>query len=410
MVSSRVIKEIKQKYGRVQAELDERGRRIWAATEALALGHGGVVAISRATGLGRNTIQRGCKELKTTRRHSAVVSFRRIRRAGAGRRPLIDIDADLLGALEAMVEPTTRGDPMSPLRWTCKSTRHLAETLSKQGHPVSHTKVAQLLEYLEYSLQGNRKVKEGESHADRDAQFEYINKLAKRFQKRGQPVISVDTKKKELIGDFANKGREYHPKGQPEKVRTKDFIDKKLGKGIPYGVYDLFANAGWVSVGKDHDTAAFAVQTIGQWWKQMGRKVYPKARELLIVADGGGSNGSRNRLWKVELQGLADELRQTIHVCHYPPGTSKWNKIEHRMFNHITQNWRGRPLVSHEVMVNLIASTTTKQGLKIRARLDQRKYPTGIKVTDEQMNELNMKLADFHGKDWNYSIKPRQYT
>ncbi len=409
MVSSRVIKEIKEKYGRVQSELDERGRRIWAATEALALGHGGVVALSKATGLGRNRIQRGCKALKTSRRGRAVASVRRIRRAGAGRRPLTDIDPDLLDALEAMVEPTTRGDPMSPLRWTCKSTRHLAEALSKQGHPVSHTKVAQLLEHLEYSLQGNRKVKEGASHPDRDAQFDYINKLAKTFQKRGQPVISVDTKKKELIGDFANKGREYQPKGQPEKVRTNDFMDKKLGKGIPYGVYDWLANAGWVSVGKDHDTAAFAVQTIGRWWKQMGRKVYPKARELLIVADGGGSNGSRNRLWKVELQGLADELRQTIHVCHFPPGTSKWNKIEHRMFNHITQNWRGRPLVSHEVMVNLIASTTTKQGLKIRARLDQRKYPTGIKVTDEQMNELNMKPADFHGKDWNYSIKPR-YT
>ena len=336
-----------------------------------------------------------------------IVSVRRIRRPGAGRRPLTDIDPDLLDALKTMVEPTTRGDPMSPLRWTSKSTRHLAEALTKQGHPVSHTKVAQLLEHLDYSLQGNRKVKEGTSHPDRDAQFEYINTLAKTFQRRGQPVISVDTKKKELIGDFANKGREYQPKGRPEKVRTNDFMDKKLGKGIPYGIYDWFANAGWVSVGKDHDTAAFAVQTISRWWKQMGRRVYAKARELLIVADGGGSNGSRSRLWKVELQGLADELHLTIHVCHFPPGTSKWNKIEHRMFNHITQNWRGRPLVSHEVMVNLIASTTTRQGLKIRARLDQRKYPTGIKVTDEQMNQLNIKPADFHGKDWNYSIKPR---
>jgi hypothetical protein len=327
---------------------------------------------------------------------------------GGGRKPLTDKDSGLLSLLDSLVEPTARGDPMAPLRWTCKSTRRLAAELTRQNHAVSHTKVAQLLDYLGYSLQGTRKTMEGISHPDRNAQFEYINEQVKVFQGRDQPVVSVDTKKKELVGDFANKGREYQPKGQPEKVRVHDFADKELGKVIPYGVYDLTTNSGWVSVGIDHDTAQFAVQTLRRWWLQMGSKLYPHARELLIAADGGGSNGSRCRLWKIELQHLADEIGLTISVCHFPPCTSKWNKIEHRMFSHITENWRGRPLISHEVMVNLVASTTTKAGLKIRAELDQNQYPTGIKVTDEQMKDLNLHPADFHGEDWNYTIKPRK--
>jgi|SRR5215471_2600381 len=400
------MKSLQEKYEFLRSELDERGRRLWAASEALALGRGGIVTVARATGLAERTIRRGQRELRRPVPSVAVAS-RRVRRPGGGRTRLVDEDPMVVGALEALVEPTARGDPRSPLRWTCKSTRRLAEELTRQGHRISHTKVAQLLEGLGYSLQGTRKTKEGATHPDRNAQFEYINEQVQAFQRRGQPVVSVDTKKKELVGDFAHGGREYQPKGQPEKVRVYDFVDTDLGKAIPYGIYDLTANCGWVSVGLDHDTAQFAVATLRRWWQQMGRKVYRRARELLITADGGGSNGSRCRLWKVELQRLADETGLTITVCHFPPGTSKWNKIEHRMFCHITENWRGRPLINHEVIVSLIANTTTKAGLRIKAALDAGPYPTGLKVTEEQMRTLNLHPADFHGEDWNYLIKPR---
>lgn len=406
MVPAMAVETIRKKYDILRDELDERACRIWAVTEAEALGHGGVVAVARATGIGRSTIWRAQKEVEQLRR-GPVEGARRIRRAGGGRKPLSEYDPELVVALDALVEPTTRGDPMSPLRWTSKSTRKLAEELTAQGHRVSHAKVGQLLEQLGYSLQSTRKTKEGDSHPDRDAQFAYINEQVKSFQKQGQPVVSVDTKKKELVGDFANGGREYQPEGQPEKVRVYDFIDKKLGKAIPYGIYDQTSNSGWVSVGTDHDTAQFAVETLRQWWYKMGREVYPLAHELLITADGGGSNGSRVRLWKVELQRFADETGLNIKVCHFPPATSKWNKIEHRMFCHITENWRGRPLINHEVIVNLIANTTTKTGLRIEAQLDKNKYPTGIKVADKQMKELNLQPDDFHGKDWNYKLMPR---
>jgi hypothetical protein len=376
---------------------------LWAATEALALGRGGVTAVAAATGLRRNTIRAGIGELRAG---GSVVPEQRVRAPGGGRKALAAGDPALLRDLEALVEPVTRGDPMSPLRWTCKSTRQLAAELSGRGHPVSHQTVAELLRALRYSLQGNRKTREGAAHPDRDAQFAHINAQSAAFQERGQPVISVDTKKKELVGDFKNGGREWRPVGQPEAVRVHDFVDRDLGKAIPYGVYDLAANRGWVSVGTDHDTPAFAVQTVRRWWEQMGRPTYPAAAELLITADGGGSNGRRARLWKTELQRLADETGLRIAVCHFPPGTSKWNKIEHRMFCHITQNWRGRPLVSHEVIVQLIGGTTTRAGLTIRAGLDTGTYPTGVKVTDTELAGVQLEPAEFHG-EWNYSINPR---
>jgi hypothetical protein len=401
-----MINAIKRKYDLLGAELEERSRRLWAATEASELGHGGIVVVARATGLSERTIRRGCQELHN-RSSSVGPLFGRRRRPGGGRRALKVHDPALLAALEALVEPTTRGDPMSPLRWTCKSTRKLAKALTSQGHPISHTAVAHLLTALDYSLQGTRKTQEGGSHPDRDAQFRYINKQVQAFQKAGQPVISVDAKKKELVGDFAIAGREYQPHGQPERVRVYDFPDPVLGKVCPYGVYDMTTNTGWVSVGIDHDTAQFAVASIRRWWLHMGRPLYADARKLLITADGGGSNSSRSRLWKVELQGLADESGLHIHVCHFPPGTSKWNKIEHRMFCHITENWRGRPLIDHEVIVQLIGSTTTDTGLTIHAELDQNSYPTGIAISDQQMEELNLSRAKFHGNDWNYIIKPR---
>src|SRR5712692_1715376 len=399
------MKSLQEKYELLCPELDERGRRLWAASEALALGRGGIVTVAQATGLGERTIRRGQRELRRPAVSVAVAS-RRVRQPGGGRKRLVDEDPQVVGALEALVEPTARGDPRSPLRWTCKSTRRLAAELTRQGHRLSHTKVAQLLEGLGYSLQGLRKTKEGATHPDRNAQFEYINEQVQVFQRRGQPVVSVDTQKKELVGDFAHGGREYQPKGHPEKVRVYDFVDKDLGKAIPYGIYDLTANCGWVSVGLDHDTAKFAVATLRRWWHQMGRKVYRKARELLLTADGGGSNGSRCRLWKVELQRLADETGLTIMVCHFPPGTRKWNKIEHRMFCHINENWRGRPLVSREVVVNLIGHTTTKTGLAIRSALDEHSYPTGREVTAEQMESLALKQEKFHG-EWNYTLRPR---
>jgi hypothetical protein len=398
---------VAEKYDALRGVMDEQMRRLWAATEARALGYGGVSTVARAIGLTRPTITSGMKELGDAKRRVPLVSKHRVRREGAGRRRVTDSDAGLRPALEELVEPATRGHPMSPLRWTCKSVRVLAGELTRQGHTVSHQTVAEVLQHLGYSLQANRKTREGAGHPDRNAQFEHIARRAKEFQKRGQPVISVDTKKKELVGDFKNAGQEWHPKGRAPSVRVHDFQDDELGKAIPYGVYDLGANAGWVSVGIDHDTPEFAVESIYCWWRQMGRKTYPEARELLITADGGGSNGSRARLWKVALQRMADATGLKISVCHFPPGTSKWNKIEHRMFCHITRNWRGRPLESLEVVVNLIASTTTAKGLRVRAALDTDEYPTGIKVDDSMMATLQLTPDKFHG-DWNYAIAPAE--
>jgi hypothetical protein len=377
---------------------------LWAAAEARALGYGGVSVVARAVGLTRPTITAGMKELGKVS-EQPVAPAHRVRRAGAGRPRLTDSDLGLRPALEELVEPATRGDPRSALRWTCKSVRTLAAELRRQGHAVSHQTVSEVLHGLGYSLQANRKTREGAEHPDRNAQFEHIAQRAKQFQQRRQPVISVDTKKKELVGDFKNGGREWHPRGQPPRVRVHDFLDDELGKAIPYGVYDLGANAGWVSVGTDHDTPEFAVESIYCWWRQMGRKTYPAAQELLITADAGGSNGSRTRLWKVALQRMADATGLKISVCHFPPGTSKWNKIEHRMFCHITRNWRGRPLESLEVVVNLIAGTTTSKGLRVRAALDTDPYPIGVKVDDATMAALHLIPDEFHG-DWNYAITP----
>lgn len=400
-----VIQGIESRYAALAPLLDERMRRHWAAAEAQAYGWGGVRAVSRAIGMSPNTIVKGITELAAWREDPKVGLTTRLRGKGGGRRSATQADPGLAEALERLVNPATRGDPMSPLRWTCKSTAQLAAELRRQGHPISPRTVGRLLKADGYSLQSNRKTKEGGDHPDRNAQFEHINATVMKFQRQGQPVISVDTKKKELVGEFKNGGREWQPQGEPEQVLVHDFLDKDLGKAIPYGVYDISENQGWVSVGMDHDTARFAAEAIRRWWKKMGAKRYPNAKGLLITADGGGSNGSRCRLWKIALQELAVRLQFPIHVCHFPPGTSKWNKIEHRMFCHITQNWRGRPLVSHEVIVNLIASTATRTGLKIRAELDPAIYPTGIKVSDEELAAVNLERNKFHG-DWNYTILP----
>ena len=408
MSASNMVEAIQRKYHALRAELDERTRRLWAASEAMELGHGGGAAVAKATGLAESTIRCGRRELGQARVSAARRAVaRRVRQPGGGRKAVAEQDPALVTVVEGLVDPVTRGDPMSPLRWTCKSTRKLAEELTAQGHPVSHTTVAQVLEALGYSLQGTRKTQEGSAHPDRNAQFEHINQQVQAFQQRGHPVVSVDAKKKELVGAFANAGREYQPQGQPERVRVYDFVDKHLGKANPYGVYDLTAHEGWVSVGTDHDTAQFAVETLRRWWHHLGHATYPKAQELLLTADGGGSNGSRSRLWKLELQRLADETGVALTVCHFPPGTSKWNKIEHRLFCHSTENWRGRPLISHEVIVNLIANTTTATGLRIRAALDTQTYPTGLKVSTQQMQDLRLQPASFHGKDWNYTLSPR---
>jgi hypothetical protein len=406
MQDSFVIRQIQSRYRSLEPLMDERMRRQWAATEAQEYGWGGLSAVSIAIGMSRNTIRKGMEELAVRKKRPRAKIDSGIRKKGGGRKRLTESYPKLAEALERLVDPMSRGDPMSPLRWTCKSTYDLADELTLQGHQISPRTVGTLLKMAGYSLQSNRKTKEGGCHPDRNAQFEHIAKTVRRFQRRGQPVISVDTKKKELVGEFKNGGREWQPKGEPEEVNVYDFPDDELGKVIPYGVFDVSQNEGWVSVGIDHDTAEFAVQAIGRWWKKMGRKRYPNAKELLITADGGGSNGSRCRLWKVALQELAVRLKMPIHVCHFPPGTSKWNKIEHRMFCHITQNWRGRPLVSHEVIVNLIANTTTRTGLKIRAELDRGDYPTGIKISDTELNLLNLKLGKFHG-EWNYALLPK---
>jgi hypothetical protein len=401
------LEGVRSRYELLRPVMDERLCRLWAAAEARILGHGGISQVARATGMMRKRVAAGLRELEQIAKDPLAGDRprSRIRRPGGGRKPLTQQDPTLLSDLDALVDPVTRGDPQSPLRWTCKSTAQLAAELRRQGHQVSERKVAYLLREQKYSLQANRKTQEGASHPDRERQFQQINASTQAFQQRGQPVVSVDTKKKELVGPFKNGGREWQPSGAPQAVNVHDFPDPELGKAIPYGVYDVTANAGWVSVGMDHDTAQFAVESLSNWWRQMGREAYPEARELLVMADGGGSNGARLRLWKMALQRLADETDLRITVCHFPPGTSKWNKIEHRMFCHITRNWRGRPLVSHEVIVNLIGSTTTATGLTIRADLDSNLYPTGIRVTDEEMATVRIQKADFHG-DWNYTVIP----
>jgi hypothetical protein len=403
MTRDEQVELIRHKYAPLAPLLNERTRRCWAATEAHALGYGGISRVAEALGIARGTIHAGLVEVQA--RQTAVVP-KRIRRVGGGRQKLTEKDLELEDALNRLVEPTTRGDPESPLRWTCKSTTRLAQELEKAGHPISQRSVCSLLHAQQYSLQANRKTREGSTHPDRDAQFQYINASVKQFQRAHQPVISVDTKKKELVGNFKNPGREWQPKEAPEKVNVHDFADPQLGKVLPYGVYDLAANAGWVNVGIDHDTAEFAVESIRRWWAHMGKERYPQARKLLITADCGGSNGSRTRLWKVSLQQFADEVQMPIHVCHFPPGTSKWNKVEHRLFCFITQNWRGRPLLSRATVVNVIATTTTQHGLTVRAMLDEHSYETGKKVADEELAALRLKPKPFHG-EWNYCLLPR---
>jgi hypothetical protein len=406
------LEAIRERYFRLRPFLDERTARLWAANESLAAGTGGVTLVARATGLARSTLGYGRQELRAAAAPTEQAALRggrrvRVRRPGGGRKQHSEKYPGLVEALEALVDPLARGDPESPLRWTTKSTYKLAATLQAQGFAVSAGTVGTLLKERNYSLQGNRKIREGAPHSERDAQFEHINAQATAYQAAGQPVVSVDTKKKELVGDFANGGREWQPSGCPEEVRTHDFADPARGKGIPYGVYDLAANNGWVSVGTDHDTAEFAVATLRRWWEQMGRERYPAATQLLITADGGGSNGSRLRLWKVALQQWADTSGLILSVCHFPPGTSKWNKIEHRMFSEITKNWRGRPLESHEVIVDLIANTRTDTGLTIQAALDEGTYPTGKKIGDAEMAALALERDPFHG-EWNYTLRPRR--
>ncbi len=408
------------KFKALSTRLDEATLRLWAAAEARSLGRGGVSVVAKVAGLSRTTVYAGLAEIEAAGKAKskgarkaaaqplpAAAAHKRIRAPGGGRKRLVDLDGSLLADLDALVEPTSRGDPMTPLRWTCKSTTRLAAELARSGHRVSQRTVCDLLAQLNYSLQSVRKTREGGQHPDRDAQFQYIATMVTKFQRQRQPVISVDTKKKELIGDFKNAGREWHPQGQPEQVRVHDFIDDDLGKVAPYGVYDVTANVGWVSVGIDHDTAEFAVQSIRHWWFEMGQPMYKQAKRLLITADCGGSNGYRVRLWRLQLQRLADELGLEVQVCHFPPGTSKWNKIEHRMFCHITENWRGRPLRSLGVIVSLIGSTRTEAGLKIQAELDNSPYGIGTKVSDEQLAAVRIKKDDFHG-EWNYTISPKK--
>ena len=394
---------IEARFKRLRGVLDERSRRLLVAAESEAMGGRRISTVSKATGVSRQVIRQGIAELK----ESAVLPERRIRRSGGGRKSAVELDPSLKTDLEELLESTTRGDPESPLRWTCRSVRNLEAELKSSGHSVSHQVVADLLHELEYSLQANRKTSEGASHPDRNAQFEYVNSKVKRYLNGKEPVISVDTKKKELIGDFKNGGKELRPKGDPEKVRVHDFLIPELGRANPYGIYDIGLNTGWVSVGVDHDTAEFAVESIRRWWRSMGQQAYPKATSLLITADGGGSNGSRVRLWKLELQKFADETALSIAVSHFPPGTSKWNKIEHRLFSRITQNWRGKPLISLEVIVSLIAATRTTTGLKVHSELDTRSYPKGVKVSDKDIAQLNLRRDQFHG-EWNYEIHPRK--
>ncbi|MGH7592402.1 MAG: ISAzo13 family transposase [Gemmatimonadales bacterium] len=401
-----ILSGIKERYTILRGQLDERARRLLVAAESRSAGRGGISAVSRATGVSRVVIREGIAELKKPKE----LRPGRIRRAGGGRKKSTERDPRLKADLEELLEATTRGDPMSPLRWTCRSVRNLEAELKRKGHSVSHQVVADLLHEMDYSLQDHNKTKEGGDHPDRNAQFEYLNDKVKRYLSWKEPVISVDTKKKELVGEFKNGGKELRPKGNPEQVRVHDFPIPELGRVNPYGIYDISHNAGWVNVGVDHDTAEFAVESIRRWWRSMGQQIYGKATRLLITADGGGSHGSRVRLGKRELRKLADETGLRIAVCHFPPGTSKWNKIEHRLFSRITQNWRGKPLISLEVIVNLIAATVSKPGLKVHAELDTRIYPKGVKVADAEIAQLNLIRDDFHG-EWNYEIHPHdQFT
>jgi transposase len=393
---------IGERFRALAGEFNERQRRLWAAAEARSCGRGGIEATARATGIHQDTIRKGIRELESGERLPAG----RVRRAGGGRKALTETDPTLLSDLKGLVEADTRGDPESPLLWTAKGVRQLAAALRDRGHKVHFATVAKLLRGLGYSLQANRKTKEGASHVDRDAQFQKINETVKAALGAGEPAISVDTKKKELVGDFKNGGREWRPQGTPELVRTHDFKDKQLGKAIPYGIYDLANDEGWVNVGIDHDTAQFAVASIQGWWEHLGRRRFPDAKTLTITADCGGSNGNRTRLWKTELQRLADETGLEIQVCHFPPGTSKWNKIEHRLFSFISRNWRARPLVSLEVIVNLIGATTSRTGLEVYAQLDERAYPDKVKVSDAELSAVKLKHGAFH-PEWNYTIKPR---
>ena len=395
----RVERALVTKYRSLFDHLDERQRRLVAAADATQLGRGGVSTVARCAGLSRPTIHKGLQELAR-----APLPAGRVRRPGAGRRPLLAVNPALRVALERLIDPATRGDPMSPLRWTSKSTRHLAEVLTKAGHAVSHETLAKVLHELGYSLQAATKTVEGTQHPDRNAQFEYISRLTTRYWRQGWPVISVDTKKKELVGKYHQAGREWRPLGTPEKVLVHDFPDPTVNKAVPYGVYDVGQDLGWVNVGTDHDTASFAVESIRRWWRSMGGPLYPAADRLLICADAGGSNGHRSRLWKVEVQRFASDAALAVTVCHFPPGTSKWNKIEHRLFSHITMNWRGRPLVSHDVIVNLIGATKTASGLRVKARLDKRRYPLGVEVPDEELDAVQLARHRVHG-DWNYTIR-----
>jgi len=407
MQDAKALERIRQKYTSLEPVMDERVRRHWAACEATAHGRGGVSLVAFAIGMSRNTIAQGQRELEERQRHPDAPVGERIRAVGGGRKPITETDPTLLADLDCLVDPVSRGDPESPLRWTSKSTRKLAEELQRQDHIVSDRTVAALLIECGYSLQANRKTTEGKQHPDRNAQFEYIHRQVLSLRRRGEPVISVDTKKKELVGEFKNSGQEWQAKGEPDKVKVHDFPDPKQGKAVPYGVYDLTTNEGWVSVGINHDTAQFAANSVLRWWKEMGAKRFPRAGELMITADGGGSNSSRSRLWKVALQGLADATGLTLKVCHFPPGTSKWNKIEHRMFSFITKNWRGRPLASYAAIVNLIGNTTTAKGLIVKAALDETQYETGIKVSDEELAKVLLTRSKFHG-EWNYIIRPRK--
>jgi len=388
-----------QIFSMVLPQLDERQRRVLLGAHAKVLGHGGIARVAEASGMSRPTVIKAVQELETS-----SLATGRVRRPGGGRKRAEDKNPKLMAALEDLVDPDSRGDPMSPLRWTCKSTRQLATILTEQGHPVSHRVVGELLHALGYSLQANAKTEEGGQHPDRDAQFRYLNEQVREQLRLDLPVLSVDTKKKELVGNFKNPGREWQPKGEPERVKVHDFVEPE-GRAIPYGIYDLGRDAGWVSVGQDHDTASFAVESIRRWWYSVGKPAYPKADRLLICADGGGSNGYRLRLWKWELAQLATETGLMITVCHFPPGTSKWNQIEHRLFSYISMNWRGRPLVSHEVIVELIGATTTRTGLKVEAHLDPASYPAGIRVPNEAMATIPLEKHEFHG-EWNYTIRP----
>jgi hypothetical protein len=402
MPDAQIVEGIEEKFNALVGDLDERGTRRWAAAEAIALGYGGITAVALATGLSDRTIRTGIRELRS---ENPVPSGRQ-RRAGGGRKPAEHSQDGLVDAIDRLVEPMERGDPQSPLRWTCKSLRNLQRELRSLGYSVGRTKISKILRSLGYSLQGNRKTREGADHPDRNAQFEHIARRVNACRRGGRPAVSVDTKKKETLGRKANVGKEYRPKGQAIEVDTHDFPDKKLGKAIPYGVYDIKSNEAWVSVGVSRDTAEFAVEAIRRWWKRMGKNRYKKPKRLLITADAGGSNGHRNRLWKYELQQFADQTGMIVEVCHYPPGTSKWNKIEHRLFCHITRNWRGVPLETHQVVVNLVSSTRTEEGLEVHCRIDAKDYPKGRKISNAEMSSLRIKRNAFHG-DWNYEIHPR---